>query len=343
MMLQKLPLVPPIRAEEGSILLKTVCAVLVVVTLCTLSVIALDEVTVQLKWLHQAQFAGFYLAEAEGYYAEEDIAVTFVPGGIGIDIVDVLLSDRAQFSVIGADSILVSVGQGAPITAVSTIYRINPFILVAFADSGIVTPYDFIGKTVTATSGYDNVQYEAMLHNLGIDPSLIHAVPYEYDNGPFVRGEVDVTISFAAGSLLGLRKDVGDRPVNLIWPDDYGVHFYSDTITVANRLLETDPDLILRFLRATLRGHRQALVDPEAAIDATMSYADDKDRQLQMDMLDASIPLIHTGQDEIGWMRPERWQGMYNTLFEQGFFPTPFPVEIAYSLQFLEEIYHGAE
>ena len=343
MMLQKLPLVPPIRAEEGSILLKTVCAVFVVVTLCTLSVIALDEVTVQLKWIHQAQFAGFYLAEAEGFYEEEGISVTFLRGGIGIDIVDALLSGAAQFSVIGADSILVSVGEGTPITAVSTIYRINPFILVTFADSGIVTPYDFVGKTVTATSGYDNVQYEAMLHNLGIDPSLIHAVPYEYDNGPFIRGEVDVTISFAAGSLLGLRKDVGDRPINLIWPDDYGVHFYSDTITVADSLLEENPDLILRFLRATLRGHRHALIDPEAAVDATMAYAEVQDRTLQTDMLDASIPLIHTGEDELGWMRPDRWQDMYDTLLEQGFFPSPFPVEDAYTLQFLEAIYKAEE
>jgi len=304
---------------------------------------ALDDVTVQLKWIHQGQFAGFYLAESKGFYEEEDIAVTFLPGGVGIDIVDALLTGTAQFSVIGADSILVEIGQGAPITAVSTIYRINPFILVAFADSGIVTPYDFIGKTVTATSGYDDVQFRAMLNNLGIDLASIHTVPYEYDNGPFIDGEVDVTISFAAGSLLGLKKDVGDRAINLIWPDDYGVHFYSDTITVTNSLLEENPDLVLRFLRATLRGHRQALVDPEAAVDATMAYAHVQDRTLQTDMLDASIPLIHTGEDEIGWMRPDRWQGMYDTLLEHGFFPNPFPIEDAYTLQFLEDIYDATE
>ena len=318
-----------------------VLALAVVIGTCT--TVALDEVTVQLKWIHQAQFAGFYLAEAEGFYEEEDISVTFLPGGIGIDIVDALLSGDAQFSVIGADSILVSVGEGTPITAISTIYRINPFILVAFSDSGIVTPFDFVGKTVTATSGYDNVQFEAMLNNLGIALEAVHTVPYQYDNSPFINGEVDVTISFAAGSLIGLKKDVGDRPINLIWPDDYGVHFYSDTITVANQLLEENPGLILRFLRATLKGHRHALVDPEAAIDATMNYATNPDRALQTDMLDASIPLIHTGEDEIGWMRPDRWQGMYDTLFAQGFFPNPFPIEFAYTLRFLQEIYHGSE
>lgn len=322
---------------------KCYCALLVAVMLAVQVVTANDKVVVQLKWVHQAQFAGFYLAEAEGFYEDEDISVTFLPGGIGVDVVDALLSGDAQFSVIGADSILVEVGHGAPITAISTIYRINPFILVAFADSGIVTPYDFVGKVVTATSGYDNVQFTAMLNNLGIDPASIETVPYQYDNAPFINEDVDVTISFAAGSLLGLRKDVDDRAINIIWPDDYGVHFYSDTITVADSLLRDNPNLILRFLRATLKGHRHALVDPEAAVDATLAYAENPDRTLQTDMLDASIPLIHTGQDQIGWMRPERWQGMYDILLDQGFFAEPFPLEDAFTLRFLEEIYSEQE
>ncbi len=135
-----------------------------------------DQVTVQLKWVHQAQFAGFYAAEAQGFYAEENIAVIFVPGGVGIDIFEGVSNGDTTFSVVGADSLLVERANGLPVTAIATIYRVNPFVLVAFADSGISSPRDFIGKTVALSGGYDTVQFQAMLTNLGIDPSEINIV-----------------------------------------------------------------------------------------------------------------------------------------------------------------------
>ncbi len=307
------------------------------------NVSALDEVTVQLKWIHQAQFAGFYVAKTQGFYSEEGIDVTFLSGGLGIDLVQVLVDGSADFSVIGADKVLIHRSLGVPIVAIATTYRVNPFVLVAFADSGIASPYDFVGRTVATTGGYDVVQFQAMLKNLGVDPASVDAVPYTYDDTPFLEGEIDVTVSFSAGSLLYLKESIGDRAINIISPDDYGVHFYSDTIIVHEATLAYDPDLILRFLRATLRGHRFALLDPHAAVDAAMHYAEIQDRALQAEMLEASIPLIHTGQDEIGWMRPSVWQGMYDILYEQGFLPNPLAVSDAFSLVFLETIYGEME
>jgi NitT/TauT family transport system substrate-binding protein len=302
----------------------------------------LDEVTVQLKWIHQAQFAGFYTAEVQGLYEEEGLSVTFLPGGVGIDIVDGVAHEAVHFGVVGADSILVERAQGVPIVALATTYRINPFVLVAFADSGIMSPYDFVGRTVALATGYETAQYSAMLHNLGIDPATIETVDYTYDDGPFLRGEIDVTVSFAAGSLLPLREATAGRALNLIWPDDYGVHFYSDTIVTSDVLLVRNPDLVLRFLRATLAGHRYAIEHPVDAIDATMRYAAIQDREMQQEMLEASIPLIHTGRGHLGWMDDDVWQGMYDVLQENGLLMGGADVEEAYTMTFLDAIY-GAD
>ena len=300
-----------------------------------------EPVTVQLKWVHQAQFAGFYAAEAQGYYADENIEVTFLPGGVGIDLAEGIINGEVDFSIIGADNLIVEYAGGAPLKAIATTYRINPFVLVSFADSGITSPYDFPGRTISLSKGSDEVQFMAMLHKLNLDPAEITLVDYAYDNTPFVNGEVDVTVSFAAGSLLRLQEQVGDRAIHLIWPGDYGITFYSDTIVAHEDLLASNPDLVYRFLKATLAGHRFALENSEAAIEATMQYAEEQDRQLQSDMLAASVPMIYTGKDQIGWMQPAVWESMQSILLDQDILTTPIEIDQVYSMEILEKIYNG--
>jgi len=312
-----------------------------VLILAGLRAVGLDQVTVQLKWIHQAQFAGFYAAKAQGYYADEGIEVRFLPGGVGIDIFAGVETGDVDFSVVGAEALLQHVSEGASYKAIATTYRTNPVVFVAFTDSGIESPYDFPGKSVSMSPGYDMAVLEAMLQNVGIDIETLELVPYNYNDQEFIDGEIDVTISFAAGSLPALRASIGDRDLNVIWPNDYGVHFYSDTVIAGNQLLEDNPDLVLRFLRATLQGHLFAIAHPDEAIDATMPYAVVQDRAVQEQMLTASIPLIYTGEDHIGWMRASVWQGMHDILSRYGILTNPFDISEAFTMQFLEAIYDG--
>jgi NitT/TauT family transport system substrate-binding protein len=322
----------------------TMCLVLTVlfITACGPQAVEqppLDKVTVQLKWVHQAQFAGFYVAREQGFYAEENLDVTFVPGGVGIDIFQGLINGEVDFSVVGADSLMVKRSEGVPLIAIATTYRINPFVLVAFADSGIRSPRDFIGRTVSLASGSADTQFRAMIKNLDLDIEQINVVPYTYDDTPFLDDEIDVVNSFVAGSLIPLEATIGDRVINLIWPGDYGVHFYSDTIITRDNLVTEQPDLVLRFLRATLKGHRFAVENPVAAVDASMVYADNPDVTVQESMLKASIPLIHTGKDQIGWMRADVWEEMYQMLLDQGILNQPVDLDTVYTMQFLEQVY----
>ena len=87
-----------------------------------------DHIRIQLKWIHQAQFAGFYTAEAQGYYADENLDVTFIPGGVGIDLLEGLLNGENEFSLIGGDSLLVERSNNKPIKAIATTYPTNPFM-----------------------------------------------------------------------------------------------------------------------------------------------------------------------------------------------------------------------
>jgi len=303
-----------------------------------------DEVTLQLKWVHQAQFAGFYMAQEKGYYAKENIKVIFLEGGQGIDIAQRVVSGQADFGVLAPEFIFIKRSQGAPLTAIAAVYRRSAVVFVAMADSGIVRPSDFIGKTVaTGDPGGSQkdfeLQFYAMLKRLGLDVSKVKIVPYDPAYTAFYNGELEVTPCYSTGGLIKMRQK--GLKLNLIWPNDYGIHFYSDTLTTADRLISEKPDLVTRFLRATLKGWQDAIEDYRQAVTVTLKYAQIKDPELQTAMMEAMLPLAHTGEDRIGWMKPERWEGMYEIMLEQRLLAKPFDVNQAYSLRFLKEIYGG--
>ena len=85
-----------------------------------------DEVTVQLKWTHQTQFAGMYAADDKGFYADENIRAAFHPGGHGISPVDLVLTDANDFGITSAGEFLTARAQDKPLTAIAVIYRISP-------------------------------------------------------------------------------------------------------------------------------------------------------------------------------------------------------------------------
>jgi len=286
-----------------------------------------DEVTVQLRWVHQAQFAGFYVAQERDYYAEENMEVAFVEGGPDpdLDIIEQVVTGQADFGVHSPEEIF---------------YRRSPIVFVALADSGIERPADFLGRTV-AIAGVPEyeLRLEVMMKRLGLDIHQVEIVPYSYDYIPFYKGDVDITGAFSTGGLIRMRQK--GYQINVIWPSDYEVHLYADTLFTTDQLIAENPDLVTRFLRATLRGWREAIEDPEAAVAITLEYAREADPEIQTQMMEASLPLVHTGEDQIGWMRAEVWEGMHDMLLEQGILDEPLDVEEVYTMEFLQKIYGG--
>lgn len=303
-----------------------------------------DHVTLQLKWLHQSQFAGFYMAREKGYYADEHLQVTFLEGGHQVKVLASLLSGKADFSVVSSELVLTSrQKEKAPVTAIAAIYRKSAVVYAAMAESGIVRPSDFIGRTAAVTTKKESVrefeyQFNAMLKRLGLDISQVERVPYDPSYEPFYCGDVDITAAYYTGGIIHIRSK--GHLVNLIWPSDYGIHFYSDTLITTDQMILRKPDVVERFLRASLRGWREAVGDPDAAVTATMKYASIKDRNLQTNMMTALIPLVHTGQGRVGWMEEGVWRQMHQVMVEQKILERPMnDVSEAYTTRFLERIY----
>ena len=293
------------------------------------------SITLQLSWTHSAQFAGFYAAEQNGDYAAEGLAVTFIEGGPQVDRQIALLDNMAQFGLGSGVELITARAEGKPLRAIATILRRDPFAFFSLAGSDITRPEDFVGKTLLVRPRALPI-LGAMMARAGIAPDQYH-INGDADFTALYSGEVDVATGFVTAQRI--EAEHAGYKVNVIYPDDYGVHLNSDNIFAADDFIAANPDLVRRFLRATLKGWTYVVENPDAAGALVAKYNPQANAALEIENMAASLPLINTGEDHLGWIKPEVWAGMEQTLRAQGVLTQPLQVTEVYTLQFLQEIY----
>lgn len=286
---------------------------------------AADTVRLQLKWYHQAQFAGFYVAKDKQFYEKEGLDVTFFEGGPGIDGSQDLLDDKVYFAVTSPEDILLKKSQGHSLTAIAAIYQKSAVAFLSRKDSGIVHPKDFAGKAIAVLSSKGindfEFQFQALMKNMKVDVSNMTFVPHDPEYKGFLDKSVDITPCYLTSGLIKLKS--WGKAVNIIYPGDYRVRFYSDTLATTAQRLKNNPDLILRFLKATLKGWQYAIENIDETTQIILNYARIKDPTLQKNMLEALVPLVYTGENNIGWMDIGEWNHMHQLLMDQNIIATP--------------------
>jgi NitT/TauT family transport system substrate-binding protein len=299
-----------------------------------------DKVTVQLSWFHSVEFAGFYVADQKGYYADENLAVTLKPGGADVLPAQEVADGKADIGVTGGDQLLIARSQGLPLEAIAAIFRQSPVALMALADSGIKTPQDLVGKRIGVISpNYDNnndIQLLAMLRQAGIDQSKVELVVTEdYSVGSLTSGAMDVYSGFAMNEPVDARLRGID--VNLILPQDYGVSIYANVLFARQQTLGERSDVVQRFVRATFKGYQYAIEHPDEAGDLALKYDNTLDVAFQRASMQAEIPLIDTGDVPIGTMDSPVWQNTNDILLQQGLIKSPVDLNTLFTNKFIEK------
>ncbi len=308
----------------------------------------LTQTSIQFSWVHNVEFCGFYAAEKEGYYADAGLEVRFDSGGFDengnfIDPVDPVLAGQADFGVTGADVLLKRRAEGAPLVAIATIYQRSPVVLISLSDSGILRPQDFVRHRVSTQPGNTTVglAYEAMMTLLEIDRTDIDEVMRtDFTTNPLFEGEADVLAGFV--TTEGVQVKMQDPDAHFILASDYGVDIYSNVIFTTEDMVANNPDLVLRFLEATLKGTQWAVEHPTEITTYFLdtygqAFADDEEAQVRGMQL--SIPLLDPSGSDPGKMKAGDWDFTAQMLLELGMLDEALDVDEAYTLQFLNEIY----
>lgn len=292
----------------------------------------LRELTLGLSWIHQAQFCGPYYADRHGLYAREGLKVGFVPATIDRDPLDEFIAGKYDFVIAQPDTLIAARRKGHRFKAVAVTYRIHPMVFLALPRSGIIRPDDFRGKTIGVAYS-EKLILMGLLRKMNIDESEVSIVKRPYDFESLRSGEIDVQAGWATDELQRARR--AGLVLNVISPYDYGITFYADVLTVRESLIEKEPELVEKFVRATRNGWIAALQDPRESAKLPLHYDPALDPEHEAQVLRASAPLIHTGTDPIGSMRLDEWEAMVETLHGQGVIPERVPAGELFTMRFV--------
>ena len=294
-----------------------------------------DPVTVRLKWFNQAQFAGFYVAQDKGYYKAAGLDVNIQPGGPDFPAVQMVAGGNEQFGVTAAEDILIARSKGVPVVALGVTYRRDPFVLFSLAKSGIKTPADFAGKKIGfKIGGNEELIYRAVMAKAGVDTSKFEEVPVKFDIAPLLTGAVDVWPGYTINEVLTASEQ--GFPVSIIYPADYGIDLYADTLFTTETMVKDHPDTVKKFVEATMHGWSDAIADPEAAAKTTLNYGDGLKYDHELAMMKASIPFLQPDPSPVGYMDAAKWSDMQKLLLDSGFQKMPVDVSQAFTTQFLK-------
>ncbi len=295
-----------------------------------------DNVDVRLKWIHQAQFAGYYSADQEGYYETNNIDVNLNQGGVDFPSIQIVAGGKEQFGVTGADQILLAREKGVPIVAIAAIYQKTPISYMSLKETNITEPKDFIGKTIGIKTGRDSeIQYRAMMKKLELSTDAINEIPIKVDLSLFFDKKIDIWPSYVINEPITVKNKGYD--INLISPYDYGIQFYGDTLFTSEEMIKNNPDLVKRFVESTIKGWNYAYDNPQKAAKHTIVYSDRLDLDHEEKMMKASLDLLRKNNEQIGLMNKDTWQGMQKVFLEQGTMKKTIDIDEVFTNQFIPE------
>jgi ABC-type nitrate/sulfonate/bicarbonate transport system substrate-binding protein len=282
---------------------------------------------------------GAYIAQHRGYFAEQGLNVEITHATGQGEHLKLLLQGAVDVTTGDADSVILRRADGLPVVAFALLGQRGQRAFAVQDSSEIRSPKDFEGKTV-GFKIYQTPDYLAMLAANGVDRSRIHEVPVGFDPRLLAAGKVDVYPVFESNEPEQLLR-LG-VPVRLFRPSDYGVPSLGLTYMSRQQLLDEDPQLLERFLSATLRGIRDARADPEAATDIVMQFAQNEDRAHQLAMLKVELDMADgpvSRQYGIGWSTAAQWQAFHDSLLAHGGLSKPVSVNTVFTDRILSAVY----
>jgi NitT/TauT family transport system substrate-binding protein len=292
------------------------------------SAAAADKVTVQLKWLPQAQFAGYYVAQAKGFYKDADLDVTIKPGGPDIAPAQVLAAKGADLTVDWMPSALAAREAGVPMVNVAQIFNRSGMMLTCKKSSGVATPKDFKGKTLGVWFGGNEYPFLSWMGTLGLKTSGaspdVKVLKQGFNVDPLLQNQA-ACISTMIYNEYWQVIDAGVKPADLVtFPyEDQNV------ATLEDGLYAREPDLkdaayvakLGRFVKASLRGWEYALKNQDEAVKIVLAAdtSGGSTAAVQKRQLENVAKLITTaGTPKMGQLDPAAYQRTVKVLLAGG-------------------------
>ena len=270
-----------------------------------------DEVSLTLNWIPYGEHAPFYYGLKQGFYREEGIDLTIRPGSGSARTIEQVAGRKTDIGWADTPPLLLGVQAGMPVKSIGVFLQKGPASIEFFADKGIRTPKDLVGKTVAATPGDAMyATFPGWLQANGISKDDVKVVNVD------AAGKISVLIEGRADAILGFFHDQGPtiehqtgREVSALLYADWGMNLLGTGLVVHEATIKERADLLKRFMRATVRSWKAAAEQPEAAAAAMAEQAEQEPPQeVLVEQLRQTIPLVQVDGREPGANTREAWQ-----------------------------------
>jgi NitT/TauT family transport system substrate-binding protein len=295
------------------------------------------KVAMQLGWLASNGILGEVVALRKGFYEEEGVELSIVPGGPNVDGVAGVASGQSTLGQISSSpSVMLARSAGIPVKAFAAGYQKHPFTYFSLKNAPIASPKDMIGKTI-ATQPTAYILLRALLAKNGIAETDVTIVNMGSDMNQLITGQAQAVTGWLTNTNA-LKVLGADRVDLMLW--DTGIQLYANVYYTTDRNLAEHPDVLRAYLRGSARGWGYARRHPEEAVDLLVTSYPNLDRASELDAVGPVLAFSFNDTTKAeGWgtMNRTNWEAQVATYAGLGQFKGTIPtVDDVMSLAVLE-------
>ena len=275
------------------------------------------SVTLQLRWQHQFQFAGYYAALNKGFYKDAGLDVTLKEGGPNISAIDEVVLGRADFGI-STSGLAKSFLEGKPVLMLAPIFQHSPQVLLTL-DKKLATPSQVAAAgTIGLQPGDESLDLKAMFVNEGIAPEKLRINTEGNGLKDLLSGKIVAMNAYLSNEPHFLQKH--GIPYGVIDPRQYGMDFYSDVLFTSKAVEKARPQVVAAFRSATLKGWDYALAHQDEIVGLILAQYNTQEKSRDYLMFEAKTltDLIGSDMVQIGHSNPGRWRSIVETYTKFG-------------------------
>jgi NitT/TauT family transport system substrate-binding protein len=313
----------------------------------------LTPVRLQLQWLPQGQFAGYFAAVDQGYFEEEGLDVEIIPSGGDIVPQDALANGDVDYAIAWVPKVLGSIEAGANLTDIAQIFQRSGTLQVSWADSGITSVADFAGKKIGSWGFGNEWEIFAAMAAQGLDASTVQIITQDFNMNAFLQHDIDAAQAMTYNEYAQLLETTNPETGELYQPSDFNVINYEETdgamlqdaIWADTEKLASDTayqETTVKFLKAVIKGWVYAAENPEEASAITIAAGSGWGPSHELWMVNETNKLIWPSPDGIGIIDEAAWgktvDGALAAVNETGaHLITEAPPSTAYSNEWIQK------
>jgi NitT/TauT family transport system substrate-binding protein len=267
----------------------------------------------------------------QGYFTEDGLAVT-LDYNMETDSVALVGAGELNFAIVSGEQVVLGRAQGLPVIYTMAWYQQYPVGVVSLIEAGIQAPEDLVGRRVGLPGlyGANYIGLLALLNANGLSLEDISPESIGFTQAESVAShQVEAASIYISNEPVILRSQGLD--VNVLRVSDY-IQLVSNGLITNETILQENPELVSRMIRAILRGIQFTLDNPEAAYDISLNYVENlaqQEREVQMEVLQTSMELWRA--DTLGYSNPEGWENMQQVLLQNGLLESPIDLNQAFT------------